>query len=111
MSELESLTIPKLLADKYCIRILAATFNKPRSAQELSLMLGIPIASCYRKIRELEKAELIKPVSKSLTNFGKWVENYKSQINSVMISFQKNKLNLRIDLAWKPVQEIEETLT
>ena len=111
MSELESLTVPKLLADKYCIRILSATFNKPRSAQELSLMLGIPIASCYRKINELEKAELIKSVSKSLTNFGKWVENYQSQINSVMISFQKNKLNVRIDLAWKPLQEIEETLT
>jgi len=74
-------------------------------------MLGIPIASCYRKIKELEKAELIKSVSKSLTNFGKWVENYKSQINSVMISFQKNKLSVRIDLAWKPLQEIEETLT
>ena len=110
MSVNDSLTVPRLLADKYCIRILSATFNKPRNSQDLSIMLGIPIASCYRKIKELEKNELIKPVSKSLTGFGKWVENYQSQINSVNISFRKNRLKVRLDLAWKPVQEFEEVL-
>ena len=48
----------QLITDKYSVRILVGTTKKPKSAIELSEKFGIPIAACYRKIRELERSGL-----------------------------------------------------
>ena len=88
----KSLNLPKILMDEYNIRILSATTFQARSARELSYMFGIPLASCYRKINELEKAGFLKAESRELTREGKRYNTYKSQVGSINIFFE----NLRI---------------
>ena len=48
----------QLLTDEYSVKILVATIRIPKSAQEISDLYGIPIAACYRRIRDLEEEGL-----------------------------------------------------
>ena len=100
--------ISQLLADRYSLKILAATYNKPRSTQELSLILDIPIASSYRRVKELEKEGLLKCVGKPLTREGKRFKIYQSQVNNITLVFEKGKLRARRSLAWEEPEEVEE---
>ncbi|HKZ59159.1 MAG TPA: helix-turn-helix domain-containing protein [Candidatus Thermoplasmatota archaeon] len=106
---MENLTLPKLLMDEYNLKILSATTFKPRSARELSYIFGIPLASCYRKIKELEDEGLIKAVSRELTREGKRYSKYQSQVGSVRIAFEGGRLKMQLNLAWRQPIEIEET--
>ncbi len=105
---MNSLTIPRLLTDKYNLRILSATFYEPKHAQELSLLLNIPIASCYRKVRELEETGLLKCVDRILTREGRRIKLYRSQINKINIFFEKGQLRIKLDLAYKENMEFVE---
>ena len=51
--------IIEVLGNKYNPEILDAA-GEPKSAQELSDQLGVPIATCYRRINELEDTELLE---------------------------------------------------
>lgn len=106
---MDNLTLPKLLMDEYNLKILSATTFKPRSARELSYIFGIPLASCYRKIKELEDQGLIKAVSRELTREGKRYSKYQSQVGSVRIAFEQGRLKMSLNLAWRAPIEIEET--
>jgi DNA-binding Lrp family transcriptional regulator len=106
---MDNLTLPKLLMDEYNLKILSATTFKPRSARELSYIFGIPLASCYRKIKELEDQGLIKAVSRELTREGKRYSKYQSQVGSIKIAFEQGRLKMQLHLAWRQPIEIEET--
>src|SRR5690349_621662 len=106
---MENLLLPKLLMDEYNLKILSATTFKPRSARELAYIFGIPLASCYRKIKELEDQGLIKAVSRELTREGKRYSKYQSQVGSIKIAFEQGRLKMNLQLAWRQPIEIEET--
>jgi hypothetical protein len=106
---MDNLTLPKLLMDEYNLKILSATTFKPRSARELSYIFGIPLASCYRKIKELEDEGLIKAVSRELTREGKRYSKYQSQVGSIKIAFEQGHLKMQLQLAWRQPIEIVET--
>lgn len=94
----------RLLADEYVVKILAASFSTPRSAQELSLKFDIPIAVCYRKIKELQAVGLLKCVDRFLTRDGKWVKLYQSQLVTAIIYYERNKLRVKLELATSGVE-------
>ena len=50
-----------MLGREYSIDILGAT-EEPRSAANLSDSLGIPIATCYRRVNELAAVGLLEEV-------------------------------------------------
>ena len=106
---MDNLTLPKLLMDEYNLKILSATTFKPRSARELSYIFGIPLASCYRKIKELEDQGFIKAVSRELTREGKRYSKYQSQVGSVKIAFENGHLRMQLQLAWRQPITIEES--
>ncbi|MDX1745769.1 MAG: helix-turn-helix domain-containing protein, partial [Halobacteriales archaeon] len=54
-----SLDVLHVLGNEYNPEILQAT-NEPRSAQDLSEELDVPIATCYRRIDELTDANLLE---------------------------------------------------
>lgn len=87
-----------LITDKYSVRILIGTSKKPKSAIELSEKFGIPIAACYRKIKELEKAGLIRCVERRLTRKGKRVSMYLSQLKTAYLFFENGKMRMRFHL-------------
>jgi predicted transcriptional regulator len=80
------------------MNILAATSYKARSARELAFMFDIPLASCYRKLRELSAANLVEQDGSELTADGKRYKVYKSKIGSVTLVYEKGMLHLKLDL-------------
>jgi hypothetical protein len=95
----------RLLADEYVMKILSASFKTPRSAQELSLKFDIPIAVCYRKIKELQAVGLLKCVDRFLTREGKWVRLYQSQLVSAFVFYEKDKLRVKLQLACEVAED------
>jgi predicted transcriptional regulator len=91
-------TASKLLADEYSVKILTATYKKPRSASYLSTKFDIPIAACYRRIKALEKEGFLKAVDREFTRFGKWVSTYRSNLKYVNIVLEKGQMRMYMQL-------------
>ncbi len=104
------LNISQLLADPCSLQILASSSNKPRSTQELSVMLDIPVASTYRRVKDLENEGLLKRVGRPLTREGKRYWIYQSQVNNITLVFENGKLKARRSLAWQEPEEAVEPL-
>jgi len=95
------------ISDQYSIRILRATLHRPLDAITLSTQLGIPIAVCYRRIRELEKLGLIKKEGRRLTSKGKWITLYKANVKNAEVKMVNGKIVLKLTFRWGKEEEIE----
>lgn len=95
---MQVLQTSRLLTEEYTAKILMATMGRQKSAFELSDALGIPIAACYRKIRVLEEAGLIRCCERRLTQSGKRMSMYKSMVRNANITFEKNRIRARIEM-------------
>ena len=102
------LAVTKLLSDEYSVKILTATFRLPRSANYLSVKFDIPIAACYRRIRELEEMKLITITERILTPRGKRVSLYRSNLKSAYLTFENGKLKALLELSGHERGEVEE---
>ena len=88
----------RLFTEEYCGKILLATMGKPKDVYELSNMLGIPIAACYRKIKLLEESGLMFSPERKLTQAGKRISVYKSNVRNAQIVFEKNNIRAKIEM-------------
>ncbi|HEY3419838.1 MAG TPA: helix-turn-helix domain-containing protein [Methanomassiliicoccales archaeon] len=95
---MHALETSRILTEEYSAKILLATMGKPKSAFELSEKLGVPIAACYRKIKILEDSGLINCVERRLTQAGKRISLYKSNVKNAQIVFERNKIRANIEL-------------
>jgi predicted ArsR family transcriptional regulator len=95
---LEALEMSQYVMDAYAARILLATFDRPVSALELSRKFGIPIAACYRRIRELESMGLVFCESSAPSRNGKGLQLFRSCLKSVRISLEEGLLRARVEL-------------
>ncbi len=95
------------LSDPYSIRIIGATLHRPLDAITMSNMLGIPIAVCYRRIRELEKLGLIEKVGRKLTKKGKWINLYKAKIKDAEIRMENGKIFLKLKFRYGMEEGLE----
>jgi predicted transcriptional regulator len=95
---MQALETSRLITEEYAAKILLATMGKPKTAFELSEKMGIPIAACYRKIRLLEEAGFIQCVERRLTQAGKRISLYKSNVKNAQIIVERNKLRARIEM-------------
>jgi len=115
---LDPIEASRLIMDTYAAKILVACSRKPKHALELSSKLNIPIAACYRRIHVLEKAGLLKPVERALTQQGKRIVLYLSQLKNAYVFFEGGRLRVRFQMVtgqfqdfggeWKEVKLIEE---
>jgi DNA-binding Lrp family transcriptional regulator len=87
------------ISDKYAGRILAATYNSPRSAKDLSKMYDIPIAACYRRIRELERLGLLVVAGVVYDSRGKGTKLYQSQLNGAYVYLLGERLKVYFKLS------------
>jgi len=110
-SNIDYSALPRVIMDEKNIRILSATAFKPLSAREIAYMFDIPLVSCYRKMAELESLGLLKCVDRPLTQSGKRVKVYKSQLIRVAVTFEGGKLKITMDVAWKKTQHFEVSWT
>ncbi|WP_232688503.1 ArsR/SmtB family transcription factor [Halobacterium zhouii] len=83
---MDPVEVLRVLGNKYNAEILQAT-HSPKSAQELSEELDIPIATSYRRIEELNDHDLLKMEGKELSDEGRRTKVYRRQIDELTIEF------------------------
>jgi DNA-binding Lrp family transcriptional regulator len=86
----------KLLLDEYSSKILQLTNSQPLNAVDLSEALGIPIAACYRRIRALKDAGMLKEEGRVISVGGKLVATYRSSVQSAEVVLQDGRLRVNI---------------
>ncbi|WP_435349045.1 helix-turn-helix domain-containing protein [Haloarchaeobius sp. HRN-SO-5] len=74
------------LGNKYSAEILCAA-QTPASAQELSEEMGIPIATCYRRIEELVDVGLLKCEGRQLSGEGRRTNVYRRTLDELAVDF------------------------
>lgn len=92
------LQVSQLLTDEYSVKILVATVRVPRSAQDIALKFGIPIAACYRRIKDLEAAGLLICQERRLSQQGKRVSLYLSMLKNAYVFFEDGHLRVKFQL-------------
>ena len=95
----DPIKISNLITDRYALEILMYTYKKPKSIQNISSTFGIPIAMCYRRVRQLEKLGFLRCVGKKLNGGRRWYKLYQSQIVSAHIFLEKGKFRARVQLS------------
>ncbi|HOK27520.1 MAG TPA: winged helix-turn-helix domain-containing protein [Methanomassiliicoccaceae archaeon] len=95
---MDMLKTTQLLTDEYSVKILTATVRKARSAQEIAHRFGIPIAACYRRIKELEAAGLLVCQERRLSQQGKRVSYYISMLKNAYVFFEDGHLRVKFQL-------------
>lgn len=108
-----SVGILRTLGNKYSAEILDAT-DEPRSAQELSDELDIPIATCYRRIDELTDHDLLELHDSILSEDRRRIKVYRRNVDSINVDFdgsisidveERSTVTNKLDEAWRTLSE------
>ena len=98
-----------VLGNKYNTDILSAT-GEAMSAQDLSEQLDVPIATCYRRINELEEAELLELHDRPLSDEHRRVKVYRRRVDGIEVDFrdgvtieveERSAVKNRLDDVWR----------
>jgi predicted ArsR family transcriptional regulator len=102
------------LGNKYSAEILDAT-DEPRSAQELSNELEIPIATCYRRIDELTEHDLLELHDNVLSDDRRRIKVYRRNVDAIRVEFdddqlvvdveERSEVTNKLDEAWRTLSE------
>lgn len=95
---MEPLQLTQAAMDEYSARILLGTFERAASALELSRRFGIPIAACYRRIKELEGLGLVYCERELPSRNGKGLQQFRSRLRSIRISLEDGNLRARVEV-------------
>ena len=91
-----SLEVLRVLGNEYNPEILEAA-NEPQSAQDLSEQLGVPIATCYRRIEELTEADLLKLHDRPLSDEHRRVNVYRRSVDEVNVRFEEDSCRVVVE--------------
>lgn len=97
------------LGNKYSAEILCAT-STPTSAQELSDDLGIPVATCYRRIEELEDVGLLRCEGRQLSDEGRRTNVYRRTLDEFAVEFAAERPRLTTEKRSAAKNEIQEQM-
>lgn len=98
-----------VLGNKYNTEILSAT-GEAKSAQDLSDELDVPIATCYRRINELEEADLLELHDRPLSEEHRRVKVYRRRVDGIDVDFrdgitieveERSAVKNRLDDVWR----------
>ena len=98
--------IIEVLGNKYNPEILDAA-SEPKSAQELSDELDVPIATCYRRIEELTEAGLLELHDRPLSEEHRRIKVYRRCIDEVSIDF-RDGLNVELEQRSEIADKLDE---
>jgi len=86
----------RMMLDQHSSRILSLTEKQALNAAQLSDALDIPIAACYRRIRMLKNAGMLKEVDRVVSTGGKSVAVYRSVLESAEVVLKDGRLRITI---------------
>ncbi len=96
---MEALRVSQTVMDEYSARILLGTMEQAASALDLSRRFGIPIAACYRRIRQLEAMGLVYCERALPSRNGKGLQLFRSRLRSMRIVLEEGRLRARVEVA------------
>ncbi|ACV11129.1 conserved hypothetical protein [Halorhabdus utahensis DSM 12940] len=108
-----SVELLRTLGNKYSAEILDAT-DEPKSAQDLSDELDIPIATCYRRIDELTEHDLLELHDNVLSDDRRRIKVYRRNVDSIQVGFddslmvdvqERSEVTNKLDEAWRTLSE------
>ncbi|WEL16859.1 MULTISPECIES: helix-turn-helix domain-containing protein [unclassified Halorhabdus] len=108
-----SVELLRTLGNKYSAEILDAT-DEPKSAQDLSDELDIPIATCYRRIDELTEHDLLELHDNVLSDDRRRIKVYRRNVDSIEVGFdeslmvdveERSEVTNKLDEAWRTLSE------
>ncbi len=95
---LQAFELSQTVLDPYSARILLGTCRGAVSALDLSHRFGIPIAACYRRIRQLERIGLVYCERALPSRNGKGLQLFRSRLKSVRVILEEGQLKAVIIL-------------
>jgi DNA-binding Lrp family transcriptional regulator len=103
----EDTDLVRTLGSKYSAEILGAT-GEARSAQELSDRLGVPIATCYRRIEELTDTGLLRLEDSVLSDDHRRVDVYRRDVEQVTVSFGEDAYDVEVERRTQVKNKIDD---
>lgn len=100
----------QVLGNKYNAEILSAAY-KPKSAQELSDELGIPIATSYRRIEELTEIELLELDGREFSDEGRRTNVYRRTVDKLRVEFDEEDVDVSVEERSKVENSLVEVWT
>jgi predicted transcriptional regulator len=101
------------LGKKYSPEILEATGSE-RSAQEISEVLDVPIATCYRRINDLEEVGLLSLSDRPLSDEHRRISVYRREVDEVQVNFEqtlsidveeRSEVKNKLDDVWRTISD------
>jgi len=86
------------LGDDFSDKILSCTNEKARTVEEISSLEGIPLSTCYRRIRHLVDSGLLLIERIVITNSGRRFAEYRSSFASFQVSFDPTGTHVQASL-------------
>ncbi|HAX95077.1 MAG TPA: hypothetical protein DCY35_00925 [Prolixibacteraceae bacterium] len=84
----------ELLLDSDMEKILLGTYQRSRTAVELSEIYGMPIAICFRKIKVLKNRNLLK-TNETSALWGKKTERYTANLEDAYVFYDSGRVKVR----------------
>ena len=96
------------MANEYTRKIISSTISKAKSVEEIASENGIPMSTCYRRIRELLSLRILRVERTIITAEGKKHETFRSVVRDAKVNFTPTELSVEVTLQSR---EPDERLT
>ena len=92
----KALEIVKAFSDEYSRRILLSVISRPLPIEEISAEEHIPISTCYRRVRDLESAGILRAEKTIISKEGKKYVLYKTSFKNARINLDSGELTVDV---------------
>ncbi len=107
--ENEIIDATKILMDIDNEKILLGTYSQARSAIEINQIYGIPVATCFKKMKALERTGLLKVDEIRYT--GQRPEPiYRANLQNAYVFYDSGKLKVRFEVVLQMASGIRKRL-
>lgn len=104
------LDITRLLMDDLTEKILVKTSKGAKSAAQISNESGLPLETCYKKMKLLEEMGLVKRVAMCARSASRKTAFFISELKEVHIYYIKGKINVKLEFKTGEAEEFVKQL-
>ncbi|MFH0816567.1 MAG: winged helix-turn-helix domain-containing protein [Methanobacteriota archaeon] len=98
----------KFVSDVDVEKILLGTYEREMTVRELSEAYGIPIATCYRKVRALEDHGLLSEAKAIMGRDGKIHKFYRANMENAYVYYEDGKAKVRFKVILDVAKDFRE---
>jgi len=107
----KQVAILEALSDDYARKILISTLSDAKSIEEISHENGIPISTCYRRVRELLDMQILRVDRTIITGTGKKYETYRSAFDGASIVLSSEGVSVDVTFIHRePARPLQDML-